>query len=380
MSSSLASLEPNTVNNIEYASLLSKSNQTSDTHLVKPTIFDIIAQENMQSLFKLAYDHIFKWLAQYFTKLNRAKQYSNEIYLLLHSSIEFAYLKAYNSLFSEYFYGMKRHDLNSNSKRLLSILFSIVIPYLKTKLDEFYEDLEKSVSEPELNNDIANLNQRNTTKFKYFFNLAKLIIKKFYLKFYPYLHFVYTSTLWLYKFKFMLNMSDFNSPLQSILNLKLVYNLDADQEEKKLSLVQKMLSVSNRGFTSFLFLIQFLKWYEQYNENESYSSKSKSLVRDFLSNLNKGSENVDYEDTDGEIIAAPCIPKQISENKAYQNSAKNSTCPLCNKKRTNDCVLSVSGLVFCYPCIFKFIKEHKRCPITNYPCTTKDIVRLYVSK
>jgi len=54
-------------------------------------------------------------------------------------------------------------------------------------------------------------------------------------------------------------------------------------------------------------------------------------------------------------------------------------CPLSTKKRTNECVLSVSGFVFCYVCIFKFVREHQRCPLTNYPCTIKNIIRIYDS-
>jgi peroxin-12 len=352
-------------NNIDYASiLLSKSNTTSDEtfnqSLIKPTIFDIMAQENMQSLFVDSFNHLFNWMAQYSRSLYRLKYYKQEIYLALHTTVEFFYLKNYDALFSEYFYGLKRHGLsNSNLKRVLSILFSIIVPYLKSKLDIFYEELEKASTElPEVNNA----------------NSWILLAKKICLKIYPYFHLIWSVFFSFFRFKFMFKMSDFHSPLLRVLNLKFVYNLDEENSTK-----HKFFTLINKAFTSLLFFLQFFKWYEQYTENESYSSSSalntlKGLFQQM--NPNENTKNPNEED----ILEAPKLSEKLINNRAYKNLTKNNLCPICNRKRTNDCALSVSGFVFCYPCIFKFIKEHNRCPITNYPCNTKHLIRLYISQ
>ena len=73
------------------------------------------------------------------------------------------------------------------------------------------------------------------------------------------------------------------------------------------------------------------------------------------------------------------LASKLENNKAYKQMQDKNLCPLCIKKRTNECVLSVSGFVFCYVCIFKFVREHQRCPLTNYPCTIKNIIRIYDS-
>ena len=122
--------------NMEYASILSKSGQSGA--LPRPSIFDIISQENMHSLFRLSFNHFLKWISTNSSILRKIKKYSDEIYLILHSALELLYLKAYDALFSEHFYGLKRHGLNTK-KRVLSILFSITVPYLKAKLDHVYE-------------------------------------------------------------------------------------------------------------------------------------------------------------------------------------------------------------------------------------------------
>ncbi|RWW54032.1 hypothetical protein BHE74_00039425 [Ensete ventricosum] len=72
-------------------------------------------------------------------------------------------------------------------------------------------------------------------------------------------------------------------------------------------------------------------------------------------------------------------------------------CPLCSQKRMNPSVVAVSGFVFCYSCIFKYVSQvrpriylsfdvscdttaflqYKRCPITLMPATVEHIRRLF---
>merc|ERR1712004_478248 len=52
-----------------------------------------------------------------------------------------------------------------------------------------------------------------------------------------------------------------------------------------------------------------------------------------------------------------------------------TVCPLCSRVRTNDTVLSVSGFVFCYPCIYRYVEKHRRCPLTKYPATADRLVK-----
>lgn len=354
--------------NLQYASLLAKSTNQNDEFYTKPTIFDVIVQENMQSLFKTSFNHFFKWLINtHSNRFKHFKAFNDEIYLLIHSSIEFLYLKAYNALFAEYFYGMKRLNITNNFHRVLSILFSIVVPYLKSKLDATYEELERNVDEQQLNHDLDNTSN--------FILRLKLRIKKIMLKFYPYLHLIWSMSFWFYRFKFMINTSDFNSPLLRIVNQRLVYDTDRDTNTLKLSLFKKLLNYSNYGFTGLLFLIQFYQWYNDYSNENGSENRPLSLV-----NLLKTTGVInDHNVNNDTIIPAPKLPTKLSNSKAYKLLKDKNLCPLCTKKRTNECVLSVSGFVFCYVCIFKFVKEHKRCPLTNYPCNIKNIIRIYDS-
>eukprot|EP00252_Welwitschia_mirabilis_P020611 TRINITY_DN5085_c0_g1_i1.p1 TRINITY_DN5085_c0_g1~~TRINITY_DN5085_c0_g1_i1.p1 ORF type:complete len:272 (+),score=34.72 TRINITY_DN5085_c0_g1_i1:392-1207(+) len=54
-----------------------------------------------------------------------------------------------------------------------------------------------------------------------------------------------------------------------------------------------------------------------------------------------------------------------------------TVCPLCSQKRTNPAAISVSGFVFCYPCIYKYVSQYKRCPITLMPANVDNIRKLF---
>ncbi|CAF0707664.1 unnamed protein product [Brachionus calyciflorus] len=346
--------------NVDYASILSKEGQSNT--ILRPSIFDIIAQENMHSLFRLSFNHFLKWISVKSLLLQKLKKYSDEIYLLLHSAMEFLYLKTYDGLFSEHFYNLKRDCLN-NKKRVLSILLSIIIPYLKAKLDNFYEELEKN-----LDTQVESSTSNQDSKI---FKLLSLI-KKLILKYYPYFHLIWSTIFWLYRFRFMIKSSDFHSPLLSLIGVKLIYDIN-QKNERPNSVLKTLLSTFNNCLSNTLYFIQFLKWYQDYRDNQTYSNE----IDLFTMPLKNG--EID-DDGDDNLVPPPILPEKISQNKFFKNLNNQSLCPLCTKKRSNDCVLGVSGFVFCYPCIFKFIRAHNRCPLTNYPCTTKDIIRIYNSE
>lgn len=63
-----------------------------------------------------------------------------------------------------------------------------------------------------------------------------------------------------------------------------------------------------------------------------------------------------------------------------QNANKyNNICPICLQDHNIPTVLQISGYVFCYKCITKHLKRHQFCPVSNYPATMDDLVRIYDS-
>ncbi|CAI0385203.1 unnamed protein product [Linum tenue] len=71
----------------------------------------------------------------------------------------------------------------------------------------------------------------------------------------------------------------------------------------------------------------------------------------------------------------PPPPKVAKEGISLPNDR--TMCPLCSQKRANPSVVTVSGFVFCYACIFKYISQYNRCPITLMPSNVDQIRRLF---
>lgn len=106
-------------------------------------------------------------------------------------------------------------------------------------------------------------------------------------------------------------------------------------------------TVMLRGLEFGGFFLQFMQWWQ-----DSSSSASRSFAQ----------------------LPLP-EPPQLDENaNKYCNM-----CPLCLQEFQIPTIVQISGYVFCYKCITKHLKKHHFCPVTNYPATMDDLVRIYDS-
>lgn len=81
---------------------------------------------------------------------------------------------------------------------------------------------------------------------------------------------------------------------------------------------------------------------------------------------------------DGRRMVPPPPPPAIPPCKdGVPLPADVSVCPLCKKGRTNPAMVSTSGYVYCYPCIYRFIDKNGWCPVTKMPARVEHIRRLY---
>ncbi|KZS12034.1 Peroxisome assembly protein 12 [Daphnia magna] len=98
------------------------------------------------------------------------------------------------------------------------------------------------------------------------------------------------------------------------------------------------------------FFIQFLEWWFT-----NQSSQAKSMLS----------------------LPIPPPPHSVVQN---QNSKpRTGACPLCQQQWKNECVLRVSGYVFCYRCILPYLKENSKCPISKLPATPNDLIRIFAN-
>lgn len=105
-----------------------------------------------------------------------------------------------------------------------------------------------------------------------------------------------------------------------------------------------------------VFFLQFLEWW--------YSSDNQNTVKALTS------------------TPVPPPPLHLQEDQSSPNSPtatahSNRTCPLCRCLRANSTVLSTSGFVFCYRCIYTYVKANRRCPVTGYPSELQHLIKIY---
>ncbi|KAF3847048.1 hypothetical protein F7725_004126 [Dissostichus mawsoni] len=82
------------------------------------------------------------------------------------------------------------------------------------------------------------------------------------------------------------------------------------------------------------------------------------------------------------FVSSPPPPLHLKWDPSANQSAEiepsaNRMCPLCRRVRSNSTVLSTSGFVFCYRCIFSFVKNQRRCPVSGFPSEPQHLIKIY---
>jgi peroxin-12 len=116
----------------------------------------------------------------------------------------------------------------------------------------------------------------------------------------------------------------------------------------------------SRLFGVGLFFIQFLEWWSQSEQRQEMNRSNTQRLP---------------------MPSAPhskMVP--LATNEAQAITLETHMCPICGKRRRNDTVLAVSGYVFCYSCIFRYITQEHRCPVTGAPAGKEHLVRLFINQ
>ncbi|KAH9503947.1 ubiquitin-protein ligase peroxin 12 [Bulinus truncatus] len=330
----------------------------------RPNVFEVLAQQSLMSTIRPAIKHAVRVFAEKYPHLlGKLYQYYDEIYLILDTLIEAHYLKKYGASFAENFYDLRRApssqpDITELSARLQlrSLVCLTLLPYILQKCENLFEELKYKY---------GNSNSRLTFLKK---NLTvKQRLVHLYMSVYPFLHSSWEALSLLYTLSYMFHKSRWHHPFMHLSGTELC-RVDGDQmsdtsdktmpDWSTLSLSDKLVHLTSwltnttatclsNGLSVGIFFLQFLEWW--------YSSDSNAPS----------------------LTALPVPPPPEPK---YLQGVKCSVCPLCLRQRTNSTALTVSGYVFCFPCIAEFLEEKHCCPITGYPAHGDHLVKLYEDK
>lgn len=337
----------------------SATHLTSAIFTTKPSIFEVLAQDSLMNTIRPALKHAIKVLAE--TKPDKFAwmlRFYDEIYTILDLILQNYYLHSHSGSFAENFYGIKRIACQKDQKQedtklprsclLKSILCLVILPYIKHKLDFMFEELRHKINTGRLS--------QNTL-------LCKLY--KAFVAVYPYVHMVWEGSFLVYLISYMFGKSKWHSPFVRLSGVELVHQQEEDLQSTHIqsSEVWQGLSLNNKllfacktavnltavtlstGLSVGVFFLQFLDWWYTSDNN------APSLL----------------------AMPTPDPPKSDVD----ETLPPYDICPVCLKRRTNDTALSVSGFVFCYPCIYEHIQQYSSCPVTSYPARKEHLIKLY---
>lgn len=215
----------------------------------------------------------------------------------------------------------------------MSLLLLVVVPYLSRKLEAKMTKLKEKLQDEVTSNDkyeLLQLYSYRTVKSSYEF--AQIIKYVSYLAGYSSSHSI------------SLMVAGISLRHSSIVENPFSWT---DVFNGKIGLSTALSTIMLRSLEFGGFFLQFIQWWQ-----DSSSTSSRSI---------------------GELPIPE--PPMLDENaNKYQN-----VCPICLQEFQIPTILQVSGYVFCYKCITRHFQKHLFCPVTNFPASVEDLVRIYDS-
>ncbi|KAF7805227.1 peroxisome biogenesis protein 12 [Senna tora] len=379
----------------------------------RPTFFEMAAAQQLPASLRAALTYSIGVFALRRPLLHRVLDYEDEFFALLMLVLESHSLRTTDASFAESLYGLRRRavnirakkdDVGSNSdnatnhsglekrQKVLSVVFLVVLPYLKSKLHSMYNkerearlqaslwgdesegfDVSRSFVEEDSQVSTGTLDTNASIRIRVRKRLQKIVGFC-----YPWLHASSEGLSFAYQLLYLLDATGYYSLALHALGIHVcratgqelmdtssrISKIRSRERERLrgpqwlktlqgalLSCTYTMLDYAQTGLIAAVFFFKMMEWWYQSAE---------------------------------ERMSAPTVyppppppppPKVAKEGIPLPTDR--TICPLCSQKRANPSVVTVSGFVFCYACIFKYTTQYKRCPITLMPATVDQIRRLF---
>ncbi|WCJ43768.1 peroxin-12 [Euphorbia peplus] len=380
----------------------------------RPTFFEMAAAQQLPASLRAALTYSIGVLALRTPILHKVLDYEDEFFAFLMMILESHSLRTTDASFSESLYGLRRravkirvkkieNRLNSGDgvelsglqkrQRVLSVVFLVALPYFKSKLHSVYNKerearLQASLwgvggfEETETFDRVGGEDSfiaRGPTEAEATIR-ARLSrrIQKIIFACYPWVHATSEGLSFTYQLLYLLDATGFYSlGLQALgvhvcratgqelmdtsSRISKIRSRERDRlrgpawlkklQGALLSCSYVVLDYAQTGLIAAVFFFKMMEWWYQSAE---------------------------------ERMSAPTVyppppppPRPKVTKEGIPLSPDRTICPLCSQKRANPSVVTVSGFVYCYACIFKYVSQYNRCPVTLMQATTDEIRRLF---
>uniref|UniRef100_A0A1D1YUU7 Peroxisome biogenesis protein 12 n=1 Tax=Anthurium amnicola TaxID=1678845 RepID=A0A1D1YUU7_9ARAE len=380
----------------------------------RPTFFEMAAAQQLPDSLRAALAYSLGVFALRRPFVHKILDYEDEFFGLLMLVLETHSLRTTDASFSESLYGLRRRTVNIASskdkqkmdskqlqlpglrkrQKVLSVAFLVVLPYLKSKLQSIYnkerearlqaslwghddatlDDTGLYIGQEEVSHagtDVVGVESSRIAHIKR--RLSAVIGAS-----YPWIHASNEGLSFAYQLLYLLDATGFYNPGLHVLGVHVcratgqelmdsssrISRIRSHERERLrgppwfkalqrllLNCVYTTLDYAQTGLIAAVFFFKMMEWWYQSAE---------------------------------ERMSAPTVfpppppppPPKVAAD-GISLPPNRTLCPLCSQKRVNPSVVEVSGFVFCYSCIFKYISQYKRCPVTLTPATINQIRKLF---
>ncbi|KAI3470692.1 hypothetical protein Pfo_027355 [Paulownia fortunei] len=378
----------------------------------RPTFFEMAAAQQLPSSLRAALTYSLGVFALRRPFIHKILDYEDEFFALLMLVLETHSLRTTDASFAESLYGLRRRGVKIKLKKsnlltvsgdeihhtglhkrqkVLAVVFLVVLPYLKSKLQSIYNKEREATLQASLwgdsderfddyagggNNSFGSRDSSDieaSARARWIKRLQKTVGAC-----YPWLHAGTEGLSFAYQLLYLLDATGFYSlglhalgihvcraTGQELMDTSSRISKIRSRERERLrgspwlkaiqggllSCAYAVLDYAQTGLIAAVFFFKMMEWWYQSAE---------------------------------ERMSAPTVyppppppppPKVAKEG--IPLPPDRTLCPLCLQKRANPSVMAVSGFVFCYTCIFKYASQYKRCPVTLMPATVDQIRRLF---
>ncbi|KIY45911.1 hypothetical protein FISHEDRAFT_76145 [Fistulina hepatica ATCC 64428] len=358
---------------------------------LKPSLFELVAQEQLRDLLQPALKYVLAFLAQRYPRyLLRIVTRHEEFYALLMLVVERHYLRKHNASFAENFYGLKRRrrpfiepvrateavggipegEKLRDRDISMSLIFLVGIPYLRAKALDYYEQLGGGLDLTTVQENLSSRQIRELTDESF-----KGRMKRLFKRLYPYMNSGFEVWLLISNISYLFGETPFYRPWLAWIgldirrlgiedfvstenqfpqnaNIKLSSQRAASTVvpprpktwRKAIAASPKLLLDSLRFLLpTAIFFVKFLEWW--YSTGSPARSFSASPL--------------------GPAVPPPTLLRPHPQGISFDPSDYGK-CPLCHDTLNNPTAMP-SGYVFCYRCAYEQVEKQGCCPVTLLP-------------
>lgn len=374
----------------------------------RPTFFEMAAAQQLPASLRAALLYSLGVLAQRRPILHRVLDHSDEAFGFLMLVLEAHSLRTRDASFAESLYGLRRRPIRifvesksqptekiilTRTHRILSLFFLVGLPYLKSKIQAVYEAQTRNMSHAAFwgRGDVDQIDEDSFSMDTEISNVVSasqhsassahafgVKLKTSLIRLYPWIHATHEGLSFAYQLLYLLDATHFYTPALQVMGLHVcrasgqeLMDASSQIEERRnreferlrgprlaqafqraaLKTIYNTLDFAQTGLIASVFLFKMVEWW--------YQSAEERVTAPTV------------------YPAPPPPPAPKAAEKGIPLPKDKRVCPLCMKKRTNPALVAPSGYVFCYPCIFPYVSQYNRCPVTLIPAAVNQIRRLF---